>query len=468
MGGNAKRKTNVPKIRPAKAKPVVAAVVDDSTDEEVENGSSEDEEDEEDDSYESEEEPHQAEQAQTLNSESVPQNIDEEEEEDDDDEEEEDDEDEDDEDVEEESDLENEIEPQNNSNENDVGDSEEGDDDEDDNDAEEEDDQVEEDDDEDEDSEPEEEVVFAESYVDTRTGFEPGEIKNKLKRREAHRQQLNQKRKAQRDARAKRKREIEELGDKAPKSKEQKTLDNTREVDGTVVESDDDEVAADQDTDELASYFNGKTPKVIVTTSDKPVGETFKFAEALINIFPSGEFIPRKGVDLKKIIKGAIARDYTDIIVVNEDRKVPTALVVIHLPDGPTAHFKLSSIKYSKQIKGHGRQTSHHPEVILNNFHTRLGHQVGRMINALFPQNPQFVGRSAVTFHNQRDFIFFRFHRYLFKNEKKVGLQELGPRFTLKLRSLQKGTFDSKYGEYEWIMKRGKNEMDTSRRRFFL
>ena len=43
--------------------------------------------------------------------------------------------------------------------------------------------------------------------------------------------------------------------------------------------------------------------------------------------------------------------------------------------------------------------------------------------------------------------------RYIFKNQKKAGLQELGPRFTLKLRSLQRGTFDSKFGEYEWIHK---------------
>jgi len=40
----------------------------------------------------------------------------------------------------------------------------------------------------------------------------------------------------------------------------------------------------------------------------------------------------------------------------------------------------------------------------------------------------------------------------MFKNAERVGLQELGPRFTLKLRSLQKGTFDSKFGEYEWVM----------------
>lgn len=43
--------------------------------------------------------------------------------------------------------------------------------------------------------------------------------------------------------------------------------------------------------------------------------------------------------------------------------------------------------------------------------------------------------------------------RYIFKNQKKAGLQELGPRFTLKLRSLQRGSFDSKFGEYEWIHK---------------
>ena len=47
----------------------------------------------------------------------------------------------------------------------------------------------------------------------------------------------------------------------------------------------------------------------------------------------------------------------------------------------------------------------------------------------------------------------FYFDRYIFKNKKKVGLQEIGPRFTLKLRSIQKGTFNTKYGEYEWIHK---------------
>ena len=43
--------------------------------------------------------------------------------------------------------------------------------------------------------------------------------------------------------------------------------------------------------------------------------------------------------------------------------------------------------------------------------------------------------------------------RYIFHNAQKVGLQELGPRITLKLRSLQSGTFDSKHGEYVWLHK---------------
>ena len=45
---------------------------------------------------------------------------------------------------------------------------------------------------------------------------------------------------------------------------------------------------------------------------------------------------------------------------------------------------------------------------MLNNFDTRLGHRVGRMFASLFNQDPAFKGRRVVTFHNQRDFIFFR------------------------------------------------------------
>jgi ribosome production factor 1 len=99
-------------------------------------------------------------------------------------------------------------------------------------------------------------------------------------------------------------------------------------------------------------------------------------------------------------------------------------MLVSRLPAGPTAFFKVSNVKLTASIKERGRRTNH------------------------------------------RDFIFVRHHRYTFENEKKARLQEIGPRFTLKMRWLQQGTFDTKFGEYEWIHKQ--HQLDTSRRKFHL
>jgi ribosome production factor 1 len=44
-------------------------------------------------------------------------------------------------------------------------------------------------------------------------------------------------------------------------------------------------------------------------------------------------------------------------------------------------------------------------------------------------------------------------------------LQELGPRFTLRMQSLQRGTFDSKSGEYEWVRENGKS---VTRKKFVM
>ena len=147
-------------------------------------------------------------------------------------------------------------------------------------------------------------------------------------------------------------------------------------------------------------------------------------------------------------------------------------------------------------------------------------------------QQPQFEGRQVVTFHNQRDFIFVRHHRYIYRQEEdtnlsnkelakektvkskkqkkrdreaaaaaaleeeeedqdemddddnrssrstngknskipiktRARLQELGPRFTLKLKWLQEGVLDTEFGEYEWIMGK-KNQMKAVKKKFYL
>jgi len=297
----------------------------------------------------------------------------------------------------------------------------------------------------------------------------PSTIRNKIKRGEVYHKQQVEKKKEKKKRIKKRKREEEVLGEEAPPKAIPKTIDNTREFDETIVQPDDEEVFQDEAQDEFAEYLKGDKPaKMLFTTSIHYSTQGISFVKELVErVFPNSEYHKRGTFDIKSIVQFAINREFTDLIIINENRLKPNALLLIHLPSGPTAHFKLNSIVLSKDILEHGKVSSstHKPELILNNFNTRLGHTIGRMFGCLLPRDPNFKAREVITFHNQRDFIFFRQHRYIFENNKKARLQELGPRFCLKLKSLQHGTFDSIHGEYEWVHK---TEMDTSRRRFFL
>lgn len=316
----------------------------------------------------------------------------------------------------------------------------------------------------------------------------PSMIKNKEKRSAVHaklkhEKKLEKRKKAKaRDAEQKR---ALELGEELPPRKIPRTIENTREFDETVCRPDDEELYAGNDADEFSSILKQvDTPKILITTCRFHSTRGPDFVSELLTVIPNAHYHKRGTYDLKKIVEYATKKDFTSLIVVHTNRREPDALLIINLPDGPTAHFKLTNLVLRKDIKGHGNPTSHKPELVLTNFTTRLGSRIGRMIQSLFPQDPNFRGRRVVTFHNQRDFIFFRHHRYIFESKEnkrdesndkkgkkisqeniKARLQECGPRFTLKLRTLQPGTFDTKGGEYEWVHKA---EMDTSRRRFFL
>jgi len=203
------------------------------------------------------------------------------------------------------------------------------------------------------------------------------------------------------------------------------TLENKREYDETLItDPEDPQLLADLASDEFASFFadTSATPKLLITTSHHPSlsGPTHIFASDLLNVFPGSTFRPRTRtyLTLQKIGQAAAERGYTDLLVINEERarKIIDAITLIHLPNGPSARFRVSSVQTCKQISGHGNATSHFPELILNNFTTRLGVRVARFFQCLLPKRPEFEGRQVVTLHNQRDFIFFRRHRYVFKD----------------------------------------------------
>ncbi|BAM41189.1 RNA processing factor [Theileria orientalis strain Shintoku] len=180
---------------------------------------------------------------------------------------------------------------------------------------------------------------------------------------------------------------------------------------------------------------------------------------------------------MKEVVKFAIKNDFTSILLVTEgSNKMPNGLFICSLPEGPTTFFKLTSIKFASEMKGGGVLVATKPEIVLNSFNTRLGRRIGRQIASLFSlvsgqqitnayQSPEFEGRRVITFHNQRDMIFFRHHRYVFRNEKKCSLKEIGPRFTMKVYYVQDGLFDLDGGLYEFIWR---PDLQVDRKRFFI
>ncbi|PHH80168.1 hypothetical protein CDD82_1938 [Ophiocordyceps australis] len=232
--------------------------------------------------------------------------------------------------------------------------------------------------------------------------------------------------------------------------------------------------------------------KILVTTS---LNATIHDQAQLIStLFPNSTYVPRSGhryayrYSLREICKFATKRNYTAVLLIKEDLKKPAGLSIVHLPSGPTCHFSITNYLEGKKLPGHGNPTNHYPELLLNNFKTPLGLLTAKLFQSLFPPKPEIQGRQVVTMHNQRDYIFVRRHRYVFRDRRssekcivdsegremkgveniRVGLQELGPQFTLKLRRVDKGigragSEGEDATQWEW-----KAKMEKDRKRFNL
>ncbi|KAI5304354.1 hypothetical protein KEM56_006596, partial [Ascosphaera pollenicola] len=229
------------------------------------------------------------------------------------------------------------------------------------------------------------------------------------------------------------------------------------------------------------------TPKILITTSiDSTLHDQARY---LTDFFPNSVYIRRTAhkhahkYSVREISKFAANREYTAVVVLEEDQKRVSGMTIVHLPVGPTLHFSISNWIDGKMLPGHGNATGHWPELILNNFRTPLGLLTAHLFQSLFPPQPDIEGRQVVTLHNQRDYIFVRRHRYVFRDKReteksvvgadgkeikgvegiRAGLQELGPRFTLKLRRVDKGIQRASGQEWEW-----KGGMEKVRTKFQL
>jgi ribosome production factor 1 len=115
-------------------------------------------------------------------------------------------------------------------------------------------------------------------------------------------------------------------------------------------------------------------PKILITTSLNST--LYREGELLTNFFPNSVFIRRSAhryghkYSIKEISSFATKRNYTAVVVLNEDQKRPSGLDIVHLPAGPMFHFSVTNWVEGKKIPGHGNSTGHNPELILNNFRT--------------------------------------------------------------------------------------------------
>jgi len=215
--------------------------------------------------------------------------------------------------------------------------------------------------------------------------------------------------------------------------------------------------------DEFQEYFQGKRePKVAITTSENPQGKyTIQFCQDLVAVFGgTAVYVPRGQLKIYQLCGTLIKEEYTSVIIVHEDRRTPTYMMMISLPDGPTAWFRLTSVFTHRELVGAGNPIPDAPpEVILTNFRTRLGRRVARLLQNNLSLHENKRARQVITFHNQRDFIFFRAYRYVVEPKDKKDplseticrLHELGPQFTLQLRWLQSGLYDIRNEEYEFF-----------------
>ncbi|KAL1608418.1 Ribosome production factor 1 [Paraconiothyrium brasiliense] len=205
-----------------------------------------------------------------------------------------------------------------------------------------------------------------------------------------------------------------------------------------------------------AVFDPAETPKILVTTS---INSTLhKEAEILASFFPNANYVRRSAhahahkYSVREIASFASNRDYTALVIMMEAHHVkePDGLDIVLLPAGPHFHFSISNWVEGKKLPGHGKDQGFYPELVLNGFRTPLGLLTAHLWRGLFPAQPELQGRTAVTLHNQRDYIFLRRHRYVFREKRatekqvldangkplkgvediRVGMQEIGPRAT--------------------------------------
>jgi U3 small nucleolar ribonucleoprotein protein IMP4 len=79
---------------------------------------------------------------------------------------------------------------------------------------------------------------------------------------------------------------------------------------------------------------------------------------------------------MKQLLDACRANSVTDFIVVHEHRGQPNAIIISHLPYGPTAYFNVSDVVMRHDIPDIGPMSEQYPHLVFHNMKTPLGQRV--------------------------------------------------------------------------------------------
>lgn len=206
-------------------------------------------------------------------------------------------------------------------------------------------------------------------------------------------------------------------------------------------------------------YFDNsvRDPKILVTTSRNPTQRLTQFLKEIRIIIPNCVRINRGNIVIKDLVKACKENDYTDLILLHENRGQPDGLIISHMPQGPTIYFGLFNVVLRHDINEEIDKVSEaYPHLIFDGFNSRLGERITEIIKNIFPM-PKADSKRVLTFSNQSDFISFRHHNFEVRKknngDKDVGLEEIGPRFEMRAYQILLGTVDQPDSNKEWALR---------------
>jgi len=207
----------------------------------------------------------------------------------------------------------------------------------------------------------------------------------------------------------------------------------------------------DTNLDDEYAQVGSRDPKVCVTTSRDPSSKLKQFAKEIKLCIPNSQVINRGTYRVDELVDACKKNDFTDIIVLNETRGSPDALIVSHLPFGPTAYFTIANCVMRHDIPECQPCSQAYPHLIIDGMTTKIGTRIKKILQALYPV-PKIDSTRVITYANNNDFISFR-HHISSKEKGNVTIKEVGPRFEMRPYEIKLGTMDQEEADKEWSLR---------------